>query len=383
MRVIHVVPAITEEASGPTYSVVRLCQSLIDAGEDLTLSTLDWSPLPSVPTFVKAFPLGAGPRRLGRSPEMHRWLMREAVSAKVDVFHSHGMWQMNAVYPGWAAKRGKAKLVISPRGTFSSWAMNHGSLLKKIFWPLIQQPVVALASCIHATAESEYEDIRRLGFRQPVAIIPNGIDVPVSAPKPSRDLRTLLFLGRLHPKKGVDVLLHAWAAVMNRFPEWQLLIVGNDTGYGRRNGYSKSMLALKERLKLNRVKFVGVLYGEAKWSAYRDAELFVLPTHSENFGMTVAEALAVGTPAIVTKVAPWQGLQTHSAGWWIDNGVEALVACLMQAMAQSPDELARRGNSGREWMIRDFAWHMVGEKTRRTYQWLTAGGERPTWLRLD
>jgi glycosyltransferase involved in cell wall biosynthesis len=383
MRVIHVVPAITEEASGPTYSVVRLCQSLIEAGEDLTLAAMDWSTLPSMPAFMKVFPIGFGPRRVGRSPKMCRWLMSETAEGKVDVIHNHGMWQMNAVYPGWAAKARKAKFVVSPRGAFSTWAMSHGSRFKRIFWPLIQRPALVQASCFHATAESEYEDIRRLGFKQPVAIIPNGIDVPEFAQKKSRDFRTLLFLGRVHPKKGVDVLLNAWSSVMDRFPDWRLLVVGADTGYGKQDGYLEQMKVLAAKLKLKRLEFIGPLYGEAKWSAYREADLFILPTHSENFGMTVAESLAAGTPAIVTKGAPWHGLETHRSGWWIDFGVDPLVACLREAMAQSPDELARRGINGREWMIREFSWQTVGNRMDQTYHWLNEGGEVPSWVRMD
>jgi len=383
MRVIHVVPGITEEASGPSYSVVRLCQSLIKVGEDVTLATIDWSPLSSMPWFIKVFPLGVGPRRLGCSPKMSRWLVGETTAGTVHVVHSHGMWQMNAVYPGWAVKGGKAKLVVSPRGAFSTWAMSHGSWFKGIFWPLLQYPALVQASCFHAAAEAEYEDIRQLGFQQPVAIIPNGIDVPEFVQKVPRDFRTILFLGRLHPVKGVDVLLNAWAAVKDRFPDWRLLIVGTDAGYGEQGGYLEHMRTLAAKLKLKRVEFVEPLYGEAKWSTYREADLFVLPTHSENFGMTVAEALAAGTPAIVTKGAPWQELEMHRSGWWIEIGVDALVACLKEAMAESSDELALRGLNGREWMIRDFSWQTIGNKMDQTYRWLIDGGESPPWVRMD
>lgn len=383
MRVIHVVPAITEEASGPSYSVVRLCQSLNEAGEDVTLATMDWSPLPSMPAFMKVFPMGIGPRRLGRSPALCRWLMGETAVGKVDVVHSHGMWQMNAVYPGWAAKSGKTKLVVSPRGTFSIWAMNHGSRFKRIVWPWLQRPALLQASCFHATAYHEYEDIRRLGFKQPVAVISNGIDVPVFVQETPRDFRTLLFLGRLHPVKGIDILLNAWAAVMDSFPDWRLLIVGTDRGYGEQGGYLEQMKALAATLKLERLEFAGSLYGEAKLLAYREAGLFVLPTRSENFGMTVAEALAAGTPAIVTKGAPWRGLETHRSGWWIDIGVDALVAAFKAALAESPAELAQRGVNGREWMIREFSWHNLGQKMNQTYQWLIGGGEPPSWVRMN
>lgn len=383
MRVIHVVPAISEVANGPTYTVLRLCESLIQAGDNLTLAAMDWSPLSSRPVFTKTFPMGAGPKRLGRSPEMSRWLMGETFAGMVNVIHSHGMWQMCTVYPGKAAKSGKTKLVISPRGSLSSWAMNHGSWFKGIFWPLLQRPALSQAACFHATAESEYEDIRRLGFKQPVAIIPNGIDVPEFAQKTHAGNRTLLFLGRLHPIKGIDILLDAWAAVMDHFSNWRLLIAGTDTGYGQQGGYLKEMKALAAKLKLKRVEFSGPLYGEAKLSAYREADLFVLPTHSENFGVTVAEALSAGTPAIVTKGAPWQGLEAHHAGWWINIGVDPLVATLEKAMAESFDELAQRGLNGREWMIRDFSWQTIGNRMDQTYRWLIDGGKTPSWVRTD
>ena len=383
MRVIHVVPAITEEASGPSYSVMRLCQSLIQSGEDVTLAALDWSPLSSMPAFMKVFPLGVGPRRLGRSPKMCRWLMAETAKGKVDVIHNHGMWQMNAIYPGWAAKGRRTKFVVSPRGAFSGWAMSHGSPFKRIFWPLLQRPALLHASCFHATAEAECKDIRRLGFNQPIAVIPNGIDVPELVLRTPKDSRTLLFLGRIHPVKGIDVLLRAWAGVMDRFPDWRLLIVGTDTAYNAQGGYLEQMKALAAKLKLKRMEFIQPLYGEAKLSAYREADLFVLPTHSENFGMTVAEALAAGTPAIVTEGAPWQGLQANRAGWWIHNGVDSLVACLEEALSESSEELAQRGLYGREWMIREFSWQTVGSKMDETYRWLIERKEMLSWVRTD
>lgn len=378
MRIIHIVPSISEEASGATYAVVRLCESLIETGEDLTLAALDWSPPPPRYAFLKTFPLGIGPRRLGRSPDMCRWLMRETADGPIDVIHNHGMWQMNAIYPGWVARRRKTRLVVSPHGAFSAWAMRHGSPFKKIFWPLLQRPALQQASCFHATAEMEYEDIRRLGFKQPVAVIPNGIDTPDISPKSQQGIRTVLFLGRIHPKKGVDILLNAWAAVMERFPDWDLQIVGPDN-----RGYLAEMQVLAAQLRLERVAFPGVLYGEEKLRAYREASLFVLPTHSENFGITVAEALAAGTPAIVTKGAPWDGLEPQGAGWWIDIGIDALVASLEEAMAKSPDELAQNGMNGREWMIREFSWQAIGEKMDCTYRWLIEGGEVPSWVRID
>ncbi|MEN8131642.1 MAG: glycosyltransferase, partial [Pseudomonadota bacterium] len=226
LRVVHIVPAIAEEASGPSYSVVRLCESLIAQGHDVTLAVLDWSSLPAPPPFLETFPLGMGPRRLGRSPGMARWLAKQATTRSINLIHNHSLWMMPNVYPGQVAKRHSIPLVVSPRGTLSEWAMGSGTIVKRLFWPLVQRPNLAATTCFHSTAESEYEDIRRMGFRQPVAVIPNGIDVPALLPKEKKHARTLLFLGRIHRNKGLDLLLPAWRAVQQRFPDWRLMVAG-------------------------------------------------------------------------------------------------------------------------------------------------------------
>jgi glycosyltransferase involved in cell wall biosynthesis len=375
MRLIHTVPSVSEEATGPSYSVVRLCESLIAEGQDVTLAVLDWTPMTSPPQFMKAFPLGVGPRRLGRSPEMRRWLTEQARSRSVEIIHNNSLWMMTNVYPGVVARKYNVPLVISPRGTLSEWAMQHGSVVKRLFWPLVQKPALAATVCFHATAEPEYENIRRMGFRQPVAVIPNGIDIPPVASKQAGISRTLLFLGRVHPSKGLDMLLQAWQVVQDRFPDWRLVIAGPDNG-----GYLIKMQDLAAQLHLKRVDFVGVLKGRQKWEAYRAADLFVLPTYSENFGMTVAEALAAGVPAIVSKGAPWERLEGKKAGWWIDIGFDPLVTCLNHALGLAPDVLAEMGQRGHGWMEEEFSWERVGTLMSRTYEWILKGGERPEWV---
>ncbi len=233
-------------------------------------------------------------------------------------------------------------------------------------------------TCFHATAQSEYEDIRRMGFLQPVAIIPNGIDVPPLQEKAGGGLRTLLFLGRIHPKKGLDMLLPAWRAVQSRFQDWRLRIVGQDNG-----GYLDQMRSLATELGLERIEFSGPLYGHDKWRVYGEADLFVLPTYSENFGMAVAEALSAGTPTIVTRGAPWHDLESYGAGWWIEIGLDPLVACLETAMSLSPRDLAAMGQRGRDWMVREYSWSRIGWQMAETYRWMLQGGERPAWVIED
>ncbi|WP_126455631.1 glycosyltransferase [Sulfuriflexus mobilis] len=378
MRVIHVVPAITEEAAGPSYSVPRLCESLIGTGMDVQLAALDWAAIPVRLPYLKTFPLGFGPRRLGVSPKMRRWLKQEVSSGRVEIIHNHSLWMMPNVYPGYAVRDSRCRLVVSPRGTLSAWALGLNALQKKIFWHVLQAPALRAAACFHATSESEYEDIRRCGFRQPVCILSNGIDVPPLEQTPNSGRRQLLFLGRIHPIKGIDNLLRAWQVVEHRFPDWELHIAGPDN-----RGHLAAMQALAKQLRLECVVFRGPLFGEKKLRAYRAASLFVLPTHSENFGMSVAEALAAGTPAIVTKGAPWDGLDKQDAGWWIDIGVDPLVACLGDALATPPTLLAEMGRAGREWMLRDYSWERIAAQLSVVYCWLLEGGETPPCVRLD
>lgn len=378
MKVIHTVPSIAEEASGPSYSVTRLCASLIEEGQDVTLAALDWAPIPTPPSFLKTFPLGLGPRRLGRSPAMQKWLSERASSHDVDVVHNHSLWMMPNVYPGRVSVRYQVPLVVSPRGVFAEYAMAIGSKVKRVFWPLVQKPALKAVSLFHATAESEYADIRRLGFRQPVAVVPNGIDTPRHRDVLHDDVRTLLYLGRIHPEKGVDTLLRAWHAVSTRFPEWRLRIVGPDN-----RGYRPNMKALAAKLGLARVEFIDALYGEAKFDAYRSADLFVLPSPSENFGISVAEALAMGIPAITTKGAPWAELGARQAGWWIDIGADPLAECLEIALTKPRDVLQAMGERGREWMQAEYSWPEVARKMIEAYRWILNGGNKPDWVRVE
>lgn len=152
-------------------------------------------------------------------------------------------------------------------------------------------------------------------------------------------------------------------------------IVGPDNG-----GYLAEIQRLANKLQLERIEFSGALRGGQKWQAYQEADLFVLPTYSENFGMAVAEALAARTPAIVTRGAPWAGLEQQGAGWWIDIGVDPLVACLEDALGRSTENLNDMGQRGRSWMENEFSWLHAGYKMAETYRWILNGGNKPEWV---
>jgi len=248
-----------------------------------------------------------------------------------------------------------------------------------VFWTLCQARATRAVDCFHATSEQEYDDIRAYGLTQPVAIIPNGIDVldlDPAIPPPSSP--SVVSLGRVHPIKALDKLILAWKQIEDDFPQWCLKIVGPSEG-----GYVDKLLELSKSIEANNVSISGPVFGQKKRALLREAELFALPTLNENFAMTVAESLAAGTPVISTKGAPWQGLEENRCGWWIDHGVEPLAAALRCAISLSAAERAAMGARGRAWMMRDFAWKTIARQMAEVYIWLCEGGKPPGCVRVS
>ena len=303
------------------------------------------------------------------------------VASGVEVIHDHGLWLMPNVYAGWEAKRAKTSLVVAPRGMLSPVALTFSRLRKRAFWWLLQGPAIYRAACVHATSTQEYEEVRAFGLTNPVAIIPNGIDLP--EPQREADMspgpeRIVLSLGRIHPKKGLDTLIRAWAKLEAPHPGWRLRIVGPDE-----QAHADELRALAARDGLSRVSIEPPIFGNEKLRAYREADLFVLPTSNENFAVTVAESLAAGTPVISTRGAPWSGLARVGCGWWIDQGVDPLATTLANAMSMTREALKEMGARGRDWMARDFSWDRVARDMLAVYRWLSHATEPPETVRFD
>lgn len=372
---MHVVPGIGEEASGPSYTVPRLCQALAARGHEVALGCGGAArPVAGVTLDVHAqWPVL---RRFAVSPGLGWALAKSA--GKADIVHNHGLWSMVNVASGWVVPGRRAKLVLSPRGMLAPWALGWSRRAKRLVWPM-QRRALARADLLHATSMDELADIRTQGFTAPVAVIPNGIDLPVvPTEKPVGDGRTLLFLGRIHPVKGIDRLLHAWRLLQDEHPDWRLVIAGRGEA-----AHVREVTELAARLGVQRVFFPGPLYGTEKSRAYLEADLFVLPTHSENFGIVVAEALAHGCPAVVSRGAPWSALETEGAGWWVEHDVPVLTDALGQAMSVPVERLAEMGTRGRAWMERDFSWVSVAQRMEAAYGWILEGGAAPAWVVVE
>ncbi len=392
MNAAHIVASIADEATGPAYSVTRLAEAICRQGVRSRVLSVATDhevgrPLPTgqkasgceAAAFVQNFATVPVLRRLALSRALNAAINRSA--AEGAVLHSHGLWLMPNVYPGWAARRYGVPLVVAPRGMLGAAALAFSRRKKQAFWALLQRSALAYATCYHATSEQEVEDIRAYGLKAPVAVVPNGIDIPPEPPRPTdggATHRTVLHLGRIHPKKGIDRLLHAWQRVAGNHSDWRLRIVGPSE-----LGHVQQLEALARELGLSNVGFDGPLFGAEKLAAYREAELFVLPTLHENFGMVVAESLAAGTPVICTKGAPWGGLDTHGCGWWIDHGAEPLAAALDNAMRHDREVLAAFGARGRDWMARHYSWAGTAADMLDVYNWCNGNGDRPSTIVVD
>jgi glycosyltransferase involved in cell wall biosynthesis len=315
-------------------------------------------------------------QRFAVSSDFVRFLKNER--SRFEIVHNHSLWSMVNVTTGCLVPGGHARLVTSPRGTLSEWALNRRRQTKSLLWPW-QRLALERADLLHATSNGECGDMRAQHLSAPVAVIPNGIDLPVMVTKrPSAARRRMLFLGRIHSTKGVVELLDAWRQVEASHPEWTLMVAGK--GESR---HEQQVRARCDELRLQHVEFPGPLYGREKAKVYFEAEVFILPSHSENFGMTVAEALAHGCPVIATKGTPWAGLETERCGWWVAQGIPNLAEAMSLAMSMPADRLATMGALGREWMARDFAWDAVAEQMLAAYRWLVNGGTPPPSIRLD
>ena len=383
LRILQIVPTLEEEASGPSHSVPSLCNAFSEAGHDVVLSSVGgvWfsGEMPytrhTAPRDFKGVPLL---QSLWLSSALSRSLRDDARWA--DIVHVNGLWVMPDVYPAAAARRASKPLIVSPRGTLSPVALARSYWLKRAFWTLLQGRAVRSAACLHATSEQEYGDIRRFGLTQPVAVVANGVDVPPleAGRASSSGLRTLLYLGRLHPIKGLENLLHAWQRLATRFPDWQLRLVGPAEA-----AYRADLERLAANLDLKRVTFAGPRYGADKHAEYAAADLYVLPSYSENFAMSVAEALARAVPVVTTMGTPWQRVQTQGCGWIVRPEAAELETALSDALAPDSGALAAMGQSGRDWMQREFAWPRIAAQVAETYRWLLDGGSAPPWVRLD
>lgn len=383
MKVIQVVPDLNKAASGPSYSVPALCRSLRNEGCHVELHFAGERPDYDLGCDSYNYPVSRFPLHvMDRSPEMFDALAQRCKT--FDIIHNNSLWLFPNIYPAKAKNGTKCKLVTAPRGTLAEWSLMHHRYRKLLFGLYAQFSALRATDMWHATCQKEYEEIREAGYKQPIAIVPIGMDLPEIEPRNTLSTgksegwrKKIAFFGRLHQVKAVDCLVLAWGLIVDRFKDWDLYIAGPDCGE------KQELEKIVCERNISRVRFVGEIYGNAKYDFLASADLYVLPSHTENFAITVAEALACGTPVIASHGTPWSGLDANNAGWWTDNGVESLADCLEKALSLPDEELRRKGENGRAWICRDFSWQGIGLKMKMSYEWLLGKGDKPDCVVVD
>ena len=392
MRVATLVSSISRRAGGLFHSVRHLNHAVREWGVDTSVFSLrdrftdedrhTWNGVRMTVCDVR------GPAGFGFSPD----LKREVFLTSAELLHRHGIW----MYPSYVvlqwSKFNRKPVVISPHGMLDSWALKNSAWKKKIAGWLYENRNLRSAACIHALCESEYQSIRAYGLTNPVAIIPNGVDLPDlqagQNPPPwnsqiGADKNVMLFLGRIHPKKGLENLIRAWGILkgkkLKELEQWHLVIAGWSQG-----GHEEKLKRLANELNLEAdVTFTGPLYDTAKDAALRTAKAFILPSFSEGLPMAVLEAWAYSLPVIMTKECNIPEGFEADAALDIRPEVESIQQGLESFLSLSQTEQESMGRNGLGLVKDTFTWPKIAAQMVDVYKWVLGQSRKPDCVRLD
>ena len=382
MKVLMTIAGLDPEYGGPSRSVPALAETLARTGVSVELFACDavagrGTPHRPEPRLVPT-------RLLPFADRSTRWAvrrngffsaLRERAGADT-VIHDNGLWLPSNHAVVAAARTLNRPLVISPRGMLTPWAIKYRGFKKQMAWWLYQHRDLQCAKVLHATSSAEAEGFRRAGFRQPIAVVPNGVEMSAGTRNSKLEtrnskLRTVLFLSRIHPVKGLIHLAEAWAELQPA--GWRVVVVGDDAGGHR----AQLETIIRQRQLTSQFEFLGPVHGEKKSELYQNADLFVLPSHTENFGIAIAEALSWGVPVITTRGTPWEELVSHRCGWWTDIGTGPLAEALREATALSDAQRREMGQRGRRLVEENYTWPAAAQKMAAVYRWMLGRAAKP------
>lgn len=389
IRTANLTDTISRKAGGLHESVRRLVQSLADKdvevrvlGVEDEFSELDravWAPVP-LDLFPRSWPYS-----FGYSP----CFLKVLEAYRPDLIHTHGIWLYPSIATTVYCTRQRVPYMISPHGMVDPWAIRHRRWKKVVAYALFESNHIRGARCVRALCDSEARSIRTMRLRNPIAVIPNGIDPPARASLDARaredsvfepfakGRRVLLYLGRLHSKKNLSALLQAWSAQEKAFRgRWALAIAGWD-----QLGYEGELGRMKEELGIvDSVSFVGPKFGNDKAETYRNADAFILPSLSEGLPMVVLEAWAFAKPVLMTDACNLPEGFAAEAAIRVGTSANELQEGLRQLEAASDEDLRAMGERGRQLVEERFTWGRIAEQMKTTYEWMLGGGESPAWM---
>jgi glycosyltransferase involved in cell wall biosynthesis len=336
----------------------------------------------SVAGVVEVFPLGR--LKWLTSPALRRRFHQTLAAA--DAYHIHGLWQEHCSMTAAYASGHRKPFVVSAHGMLDAWALANKGFKKRLYASLVERRQLARATCLRALTLTERDDFRRFGLRNPVAVIPNGVDIPDTDGDEFfgrfpelRGKRLVLFMGRIHPKKGPALLCRAWARIHSSFPDAHLVLAGPDSENTSRD---VAQLIAEKGIGAS-VSMPGLLQGSLTWSALRAAELFVLPSYSEGLSRAVLEAMGCGVPVVITRACNFPEVGEHDCGVVIETDEQALAGAMSDMLRAPAVALRRMGQNGERLVRERFSWRVVGRQQALLYGWVLGGGAPPPELHID
>lgn len=366
MKVLLCVASARLAYGGPALSVSALARNLARSGAETAI----WCPDGSAAEIELEQSSSSLQRLTGKFADAVRQFGRP------NVIHDNGIWWSHNRAIARYARRHSIPRLVSPRGMLEPWARQHKRLRKALAWRLYQRRHLLTASALHATSPQELESLAALFPSHPARMIGNGLDMPpldkcAFGDEPRADgRRQALFLGRLHPVKGLPMLVAAW---QQAHPGWRLVLAGPDEG-GHRQELEHLIAAAG---LVDEIEFAGPVRGDEKDRLFATSQLFVLPSHSESFGMSIGEAFAHALPVITTKNVPWPQIGEAHCGWRVPATPEGLASALREATACETDDLAAMGRRGRALVSREFGWERITDQFIAFYEGLLSRGPRP------
>lgn len=320
-----------------------------------------------MPVRPRTFPV-SGPRSYSFAPKM----LQAVLNFQPDIIHLHGLWMYSSRVAFKIAQDCKSKLILSPRGMMDPWAMRNSQWKKKLMFLLQERRVLDRVDCFHALNQSEADSIRQLGYRQRIKIIPNGTDLPdrdgIDLSSDKRKEKKIVFIGRIHPKKGIAELLVAWGRLREHSPDllagWKLVIAGWDDG-GHLQGYRQQ--AEKAGLAAS-VEWPGKVYGAEKDALLRQAACFILPSFSEGLPMAVVEAMGYGIPVIMTEACNIPEAFAAGAAIRIEPEPESIGEGITRFVQMEESEVAAMKVKARDLAERHFTWAQQVKRMQEVYQ---------------
>lgn len=373
MKILSFVSTLDLSSGGPSRSVPMLVKGLAELGVDITLMTIR-----SENMNIHALE-GTTAKLKVLSPSFSRKeIAKYLADERFELIQIQSVWEMPYHKVILEACKQNIPYIVTPRGMLEPWSLSQKKWKKKLAWWLYQRNDVQKSACVFTTAKMEAEHVSNLGITTCKAVIPNGIETDAYPCKTSVEgvKKQVLFLSRVHVKKGIELLFEAWKRLHSDYVDWQLLVIGNgETEYIHSLENRVESLGLKDSIKI-----LPPVFGEAKIKVYQESALFCLPSFSENFGMVIAEAMSCGTPVITTTNCPWEILNETDTGWCVDLSVDNLEHALREAMGMDANALYDMGQRASKLIYDNFDYRSVTRKTLSLYEWLLNSGEKPEFV---